>query len=171
MLLKSPAVSRDINPAWVKKSAFEGNDFTHQECQVVASLATLLRPYVPKLRRTENGETEEPEFCVALRAPIVVISNAVMRLTGYSQFCRKISPEISAAASHALPLSATNLFEMFCSKWPKQFDVVGPTGDPITSVRSVTALPGNREAMFSGFFNMEVIRNVCQDHNLEFANR
>lgn len=171
MLVRSPAISRDIDKDWVRKSAFNGNDLTQDECRVVAFLANLLRPYVPRLQRTDGGGTEEPAISVALGAPIVIISNAVMRITGYSQFCRRICPAISAAAIHALPLSATNLYETFCSKWPNQFDVIGPTGDTITQVRSITELPGYKEAMFSGFFNMETIRNYCQNHNLEFANR
>ncbi|KAG0246074.1 hypothetical protein BGX31_004728 [Mortierella sp. GBA43] len=171
MLLQSPAISQHVDRNWVKKSGPKENDFTFEECNVLAFLANLLGPYVPKLKLTEDGKTEDSLAHVALRAPLVVMANAILRLTGYGQFCRKICPQISAGVLHALPLSAPNIYEMFCSKWPNQFDVVDLQGNPITSVASITATPSNKDVMFSAFFNMDAIQGICQAHNIKFANR
>lgn len=171
MLVQSPTLHQDVDRNWVKKSGAKDNDFTAEECDVVAFLANLLRPYVPKLRLTEEGKTEDSLAHVALRAPIVLLANSILRLTGYGHFCRRICPQISAAALHALPLSASNLYEMFCSKRANQFDVMGPQGTPITDVLSVTSVEGNKDAMFSAFFNMDTIQRICKAHQLKFADR
>ncbi|KAI8363173.1 hypothetical protein B0O80DRAFT_492326 [Mortierella sp. GBAus27b] len=49
VLLESPTLSdRKINGNYVKKSAFVGNKFTTKECDVVAKIVNILRPFAPK---------------------------------------------------------------------------------------------------------------------------
>jgi hypothetical protein len=67
MLLQSPAISQDVDRNWVKKSGPKGNDFTSEECGVLAFLANLLGPYVPKLRMTD--EDGRPARTCCLKSP------------------------------------------------------------------------------------------------------
>ena len=91
-LLESPFIEKDVDSNWVRKTGHVNNDFTDFECKVVATLANLLRPYVPKRRSALQGSVPH----VALRAPLVLIANAVLRATGYHKFTRLTSlPHLS----------------------------------------------------------------------------
>ncbi|HST79508.1 MAG TPA: hypothetical protein VLN58_13570 [Verrucomicrobiae bacterium] len=182
-LLESPHISQRIDANYVHKTGFSGNSFTDLECRVVANLANSLRPYVPKRRiRPEGSGTEASLAHVALRAPLVIISNTLLRATGYHPFTRRISPQISPAAVHALSLGATGMFEVFASRGEpvkeetedvalKQFDVVGADLNPITNISMITAIPANKRAIFASFFDIARIDKSCQAHGLRFANR
>ncbi|KAF8951852.1 hypothetical protein BGZ46_003774, partial [Entomortierella lignicola] len=83
VLIESPNIEQEIDSNWVKKTGFEGNQFTTYECEVVADLANRLRPYVPKQWVRSDGKgfrNHSPH--VALRAPLVLLANTVLRATG-----------------------------------------------------------------------------------------
>ncbi|KAF9984018.1 hypothetical protein BGZ65_001108, partial [Modicella reniformis] len=123
MLIESPKITNDINSDWVKKSAFAGNDFSDHECQVVAYLANYLRPFIPKRRPRSDGKGFQDSLAhVVLRAPIVLITNSVLRAAGYPAFTRRISPQASLGSLNGLQLGAVGIYETFCSRNERQFD-------------------------------------------------
>ncbi|KAF9963793.1 hypothetical protein BGZ65_011606 [Modicella reniformis] len=80
MLVESPKISKDIDVNWVKKSAFAGKDFS-------ADLANRLRPFIPKRRPRADGKGFQDSLDnVALRLPIVMIANNVLRSAGYPTY-------------------------------------------------------------------------------------
>lgn len=170
MLVQSPNITQDVNANWVKKSGFKDNDFTSEECQTVAFLTNKLRPYIPKKQPEKNNNEEDPTAHITLRAPIVLIADTLLRITGYHEFCRSICPQHSAGSLHPLPLTSTNIYEMFCSKRENQFDVFDSNSTIISNVRDATA-PNNKRSVFGGFFNLGAVDQICEDHNLRFANR
>lgn len=172
MLVESPKISMDIDADWVKKSGFAGNDFSIHECQVVADLANVLRPFVPKRRPRPDGKGyQDPLAHVALRAPIVIIANSVLRAAGYPHFTQRVAPQPSTGSLHALQLGAVGIYETFCGKGERQFDVQDSTGEPLTnSVRIQSSLP-NKRTMFASFFDMQKVEKICGDHGLEFRDR
>jgi hypothetical protein len=174
MLLESPAIHKPINGEWVKNTAFEENKFTDRECEVVANLANILRPFIPKKVCSSDPDSssfKNPPPHVTLRAPIVMIANTILRATGYSRFCRRMAPQISAGSLQAMPLSATGLYEILCSAQEKQYDISGADGRPLTLIANVTSPKENKEAVFKSLFDISVIKKVCQSHGLTFKNR
>ncbi|KAF9943981.1 hypothetical protein BGZ70_005192, partial [Mortierella alpina] len=144
MLLESPAINFTITASYVSKQAYKGKTFTAKECRVVAMLANTLRPFVPKRRPSETGGFKGPLEHVAARAPFAVLACGVLRYTGYHQFTRSFAPEISPASSQALLLSASGMWETFCSRASGVFDVQDAAGEPLTSRHRVTNPPENK---------------------------
>jgi len=50
VLLESPCLDRPVDVAWVRETAFKGDEFTEKECAVVVQLVNFLRPFTPKRR-------------------------------------------------------------------------------------------------------------------------
>jgi hypothetical protein len=166
-LLESPFIEEKINPNWVRKTVHVKNDFTDKEFEVVAMLANVLRPYVPKRQSSTKGSVAH----VALRAPLVLIANAVLRATGYHQFTRETCPSISPSSMHGLILSARGIYEVFCSRQEGQFDITDVAGERLTDGNKVTKIPGNRRHVFGAFFDLATVDKICKSHGLQFADR
>ncbi|KAF9959664.1 hypothetical protein BGZ65_000194 [Modicella reniformis] len=172
MLLESPCIDKKIDEEYIRNACHSGNDFTTDQCQVVAKLANLLSPFIPKRRPKSDGNgTQDPISHVALRVPLVMISNAVLRIAGYHEFTRKLAPEISPSSLHALALGAVGIYDVLCSGGPNQFDVSSVHGPPLTQRQQVTTIPGNKRAIMGAFFDMATIDELCHKHGLEFQNR
>jgi len=167
ILLESPFINEKINVNWVHKTAYAKSDFTDNKCQVVANIANLLRPYIPKYQTALKGSIAH----ITLRAPIVFIANAVLRATGYHNSTRLIIPQISPSSIYSLLLSSIGMYEVFCSKGMNQFDITDINGEPLTYKQKVTKPKENKRRVFGAFFNLEKIDKVCQSHGLRFANR
>ncbi|KAF9106577.1 hypothetical protein BGX27_009105, partial [Mortierella sp. AM989] len=102
VLLESDTIQGKITRTWIEKTAFTGTKFTEKEFSVMILLANALRPYVPKRRPGKDGQHSQPPLPhVALRCPIVMIANSVLRATGYSQYARQISPTTFISEIHA----------------------------------------------------------------------
>ncbi|KAF9947605.1 hypothetical protein BGZ72_010427 [Mortierella alpina] len=171
MLLESPAINFTITANYVSQQAHKGKTFTAQECLVVASLANTLRPYVPKRRPSDNGGFKGPLEHVAARAAFAVLTCSILRCTGYHQFTRSFSPEISPSSTQALLLSAPAIWETFCSLANGVYDIQDAAGKPLTRMANVTNPPENKVAVFSAFLGMKEINEICAQHGLSFANR
>ncbi|KAF8946740.1 hypothetical protein BGZ46_005697, partial [Entomortierella lignicola] len=155
MLLESNCIEGEIDRSLVQRSSFGKNDFTTHECDVVAKLVNILRPYIPKRRPGRDGEKSQQSIPhVALRAPLVLLANSVLRASGYHEFTRRLAPQVSAASLHALPLGAVGLYEVLCPSSEKRFDVKDVDDAPLTSYRSITAQPANKRAIFGSFFDL-----------------
>ena len=164
-LLESPFIKEKVTASWVRKTGHVKNDFTDTECQVVAMLTNLLRPYVPKRQSSTKGSLAH----VTLRAPIVYIANAVLRVTGYHKFAREFSPSISPSSMHGLILGARGIYEVFCSRQESQFTIIDVAGKPLTNRSNVTK--GNKRHVFGAFFDLATVDRICKSHGLRFANR
>ncbi|CAO3565989.1 unnamed protein product [Mortierella alpina] len=172
MLVESPNIDQEIDVDWVRRSGFAKDDFTDKECSVVVKLANLFRPYAPKRRPTLEGtKTEKPLAHVALRAPFVMIGNAILRASGYPDFTRRIAPQISSGSTHALHLGAVGVYEVLCSEEEGQFDIQDSDGNRITSVKAVTSPPSNKDAVLGSFFDLNEVTRICRKHGLKFAQR
>ena len=134
MLLESPFIKEKITASWVRKTGYIKNDFTDTECDVVAMLANLLRPYVLKCQSSTKGSLAH----VTLRAPIVYIANAVLHATGYHKFAREFSPSISPSSMYGLILGARGIYEVFCSRQESQFTIMDTAGKPLTTKTKLT---------------------------------
>ncbi|KAF9939349.1 hypothetical protein BGZ65_010734, partial [Modicella reniformis] len=93
MLLETPNISQQVGANWMRKLGSSGNDFTEMECRVVAQLANLLRPFIPKRKHRPDGQGLE--------------SATAMSLFGRQQ---------CVASLHGLQLGAVVLYETFCSQ-------------------------------------------------------
>ena len=163
MLLESPSLQEDVDANYVRKAGYINSNFTANECKVVARLANLLRPFVPKRRSSSDGSLPH----ITLRVPIVLIANAVLRATGYHHFMRIVCPQISPASLQGLILGARGLYEVFCARTPHQFDVVGVDNTQITDGHNVTRVKGNRKRVFEAFFDLSAVEDICKKHVIQ----
>jgi hypothetical protein len=168
ILLESPCIDEKIDCNWVRKTAHSNSNFTARECQVVVKLANLFRPYIPRRGQDSNDTSSESIAHVALRAPLVLIANAILKATGYHQFTREICPQIPPSSVQGLILGARGIFEVFCGRSDNQYSIVGNNGSPLTNGNDVSK---NKEAIFGSFFNAERIQELCQSHGLKFIYR
>ncbi|KAF9352621.1 hypothetical protein BGX26_009601 [Mortierella sp. AD094] len=172
MLVESPHVCEPVNASYVKKCAFKNDDITPRECEVVAKIVRELRPYVPKRRPNPDGPgMKESLPHVALRAPLVLIANTLLRDAGYYIYTRRMTPKISTGSLHGLALGSTGIYEVFCSREPGHFDINDANGSPLSDAESAVSPLDNKRAVFGAFFNMKYIEQVCHAHGLKFADR
>ncbi|KAG0210759.1 hypothetical protein BGX31_001832, partial [Mortierella sp. GBA43] len=157
--------SEELSPDLVREKAHKGTKFTDEEVDVVIMLARTLRPFVPK----KDSGTDVVAH-VALRAPIAVIANCVLRATGYSEFTRRFSPSTSASSLHGLGLNAVGLYETLCGKSEGRFDVKDVFGKPLSSTAKVT-IHGNKRSVFEAFFDVEMVLKICSEYGLTFQDR
>ncbi|KAF9948128.1 hypothetical protein BGZ72_009918 [Mortierella alpina] len=170
--MKETDTSKEIvDRAWIRKKAFRGSKFEDAECDVVLQLGKLLGPYVPKRRPAIDGvKTRAAIAHVALRAPLALIANAVLRITGYAEFTRRLAPQISVGARHALAIGAVGVYEVL-SGGSGAFVVKDRHGHVVTSRAQITADPENKNAVLGAFFDLSVIDKICSDHGLQFRQR
>ncbi|KAF9947290.1 hypothetical protein BGZ65_008945, partial [Modicella reniformis] len=126
---------------------------------------------MPKRRKLPDESMADSIPHVTLRAPLVIIANSVLQITGYSHFTRRVAPLVSAGSLHGLALGAVGIYEVFCSQIQGRFDVLDAKDTLLTSVADVTRFPENKRAVFGAFFDMRKIDEVCEDYGLIFANR
>ncbi|KAF9999497.1 hypothetical protein BGZ65_005153 [Modicella reniformis] len=96
VLLESPSAKAQFDLDHVKQSVFKGCSFSEEELQVALRIINFLRPFVPrrwKSAHDKNYRQHTPH--VALRAPLTIISNAVLRLLGRGEFTRRIAPHVA----------------------------------------------------------------------------
>ncbi|KAF9556311.1 hypothetical protein EC968_008318 [Mortierella alpina] len=167
MLIESPSITLTIDANYVGKQAHKGQTFTPQERRVVAYLANIIRPYVPK-RRTDDNGLKPPIAHVTTRAPFMVLGNALLRATGYHPFTKRICPLVSPSSTQALLLSAPAVYETLCSPAPGHFDIKAADHAMLTSVNNTTSA-ANKRAVFDSFFDLDKVNSLCASHGLEFA--
>ena len=147
----------------VRKALYQGQSLTDKEAEVVAQLATLFRPWTPKAR-LEAGSLVPPPACAALGAPLLYLSNTLLKILGCAKFQRTPCPEVSPATPHALQLNTTSVYECFISRGSFRIDGV-------TSNKDCT-LDSNSSRIWSSFFDRQSITQLCEDHGIiKFRNR
>ncbi|KAF9574018.1 hypothetical protein EC968_007570 [Mortierella alpina] len=169
VLLESPSSKDSYDLDHVKKSVFKDCKFSEKELQVALQITNFLRPFVPRRWQSED-EVRQHTPHVALRAPLALIANAVLRLLGYSDYTRKIAPHVSAGDLHGLLLGAPQLFNVLCKADPGHYDVAGQYGD-IASAEDIASTPANKGLVFAGFFDTTLIDKICRDHGFSFGHR
>jgi hypothetical protein len=170
-ILESPTAPSPVTENYVRSMGFRGQSFTTLERQTVVRLANALSPYVPKRIQGQSGKPKAPTPHIALKAPIVIIANQVLRATGYHHFTRLMAPQVSPSSTHALHLGAVGFYEVFSSRHDKKFTVFDVANNPITNNASVTGVPGNKRSVIGGFFDLRKVDSICRNHGLDFADR
>ncbi|KAF9575456.1 hypothetical protein EC968_003061 [Mortierella alpina] len=170
-LLETDTGDELIDRAWVRKKGFRGSDFEDHECDVVLKIGKLLGPFVPKRRPATDGrKTRNSIAHVVLRVPLAVIANTVLRLTGYSEFTRRLSPHISVGSLHALNLGAVGVYEVLSGS-DGLFDIKDHHGSYLTNRKLITEDPRNKRAVFGSFLDLYRIDQICANHGLVFRER
>ncbi|KAF9150562.1 hypothetical protein DFQ26_001570, partial [Actinomortierella ambigua] len=170
-LIESRQITGDVTPDDVKEHAFKNDDLTQQEIDTIVKITNELRPYVPKRCLAKQGGERAHTPHVVTRAPIVMIANAVLRATGYSQFTRRLAPQVSGMAVNSLHLGVNTVYEALCSAEANQFDADDANGIMFRSPAQAMNSKENKRALYSAFFNMERVDSICKAHGLVFADR
>lgn len=173
-LLESAHIHQRVNASWVRKSAFAKDVISDEECRVVCLIVNTLRPYVPRRNhrvKRDGSKTSTPPPLVCLRAPIVLISNAVMRATGHPDFTRSIASHSSVGTPITLILGAQGFYETLCRSDPGYFDVKDHSGRLITDIASVTNPPENKRSVLGAFMDFDLVEKICSRHDLDFIGR
>ncbi|KAG0199748.1 hypothetical protein BGX31_004228 [Mortierella sp. GBA43] len=173
-LLESAHIHKPVDASWVRKSAFAKDPISDEECNVVCMIVNTLRPCVPRRNhriKQDGTKTSIPPPVVCLRAPIVLISNAVMHATKHPEFARRIAPHSSVGTPIAPILGAPGLYETLCRPKSGYFDVKDHIGRAITNAAEVTSPAENKRSVLGGFFDIELVEKICSKHDLDFAQR
>ena len=168
-LAHSPYIERDVTKGYFRKNLLKKMEATDRELAAVKQIVNALRPFTPKRVPTEKGH-RDPTPHVVLFAPMILIAQSFLSAVGLHRFQRRLSPRLAVGSTPALQLSATVVYEALASSSPSKFDVVGPSGSLITSAADAS-MPKNQESVLSGFFDMDLIKQLCHDHNIEFGNK
>ncbi|KAG9320341.1 hypothetical protein KVV02_004252, partial [Mortierella alpina] len=83
---------------------------------------------------------------------------------------RDPTPHVVLFAPMVLIARHSLVYEALANSSPNKFDVVGPLGSLITSANDA-AMPRNHESVLAGFFNMDLIKQLCRDHYIKFGNK
>jgi hypothetical protein len=167
-LLEKVDLPNPITEGVVREALFEPDRFSSNEVEAVVRLLNLLRPYTPK--KSESGPNPYPKS-VLVCGPFVYIANAILRACGYKDFSRRLCPVYSVGHRHSVPLSASSIYEVFGGRMADRFDIRGPNNRLITSTVVSTMSLAHRNCMFSSFFDIRVIDDICRQHGLVFAQR
>ncbi|KAF9552034.1 hypothetical protein EC957_000107 [Mortierella hygrophila] len=110
ILLESPDLDvQRLNPAWVRRTAHKPEELTDVECLAVVRIVKALSLYTPKRVKNSSGGTSPPTSNPASMIKVVLLSNHMLRYTGYSQFTRRFAPAPSVASLHPVSLGAAAL--------------------------------------------------------------
>lgn len=164
-LLFDPTIHNTINANKVMKTAYPGTSFTNHELSAIIRITNGLRRWVPK---RERGKPIPENAC--LLSPMMMMSNIILTVCGYSSRCCRISPRISAGALHALPLTCNSLYEILCSKRPNCFDVTKDTGGKFI-ISCVGDARDYTSRMFGAFFSLDTIHFICDNYGIVFDDR
>ncbi|GJJ73706.1 hypothetical protein EMPS_06064 [Entomortierella parvispora] len=170
-LLESPLPTPTFSMDHIKDSLYKGTSFTERQLLVAQKIINFLRPYVP--RRWRDAEDEDYRHHtphIVLRAPIVLISNAVLRLLGQTEFTRRLSPSISSGKIHGLQLGAGHLYQVLSGESAGRYDLHGATGI-MTNVADCTASFNAKRVVFANIFDIEKIEGICKRHGFTFGMR
>ncbi|KAF9985796.1 hypothetical protein BGZ65_009830 [Modicella reniformis] len=172
VLLESPSSRTAYTLDHVRESVFKGSSFSDDELKIVLRITNALRPFVPRRWKGAKDKLHRQHTPhIALRAPLAIISNAVLRLTGHIEYTRRIAPHTSCGDLHALQLGPCQLFEALCSSSADHFDVVGHKGQTLTSVQDAIQPTENKDMVFQGFLDMDKVEQTCRKHGFTFGNR
>ncbi|KAG9063538.1 hypothetical protein KI688_004422 [Linnemannia hyalina] len=170
ILLESPNLDvSQLNASWVRRTAYKPEDMTGDQCYKVVRLVKALHPYTPKrVPKSSGGGTSLPTANAAAMIRIVLLSNHVLRYTGYTEFTRRFAPALSVASLHPVPLGAAGIYDTLCWKAANNFDIYDLDRQPISSVVTATK---HKDAVFSNFFDLDAINAMCQNYKLRFRQR
>ncbi|OAQ23204.1 hypothetical protein K457DRAFT_1824833 [Linnemannia elongata AG-77] len=168
MLLESPKLEQPLDVNWVRKSTNRPDDFTQSECEAIVRIVEALTDYVPKRRMKKEGGTSPPEYNAATMIRVVLISNTLLRYTGYATFARNYAPAPSVSTLHPIPLGAAALYEILCSNTAYHFDARINDTRLISSVEHANK---NQSTVFGNFFDMDKVHGICSNYGLHFADR
>jgi hypothetical protein len=160
MLVESPKLDQPLDVNWVRKTSNRPDDFSQAECEAIVRIAGVLR-YTPKCRILEEGGTSSPKYNAATMIHVVLISNTLLRYTGYTECTRKYAPAPSISNLHPIPLGAAGLYEILCSRSSQHFDC---WIDDTYLISSVEHANKNPAVMFQSFFDMDKIHKTCSTY-------
>ncbi|GJJ74906.1 hypothetical protein EMPS_07264 [Entomortierella parvispora] len=155
----------------IKDTVYKGTSFTENQLMVAQKIINALRPYVPRRWRNAQDDDYRPHTPhIVLRAPIVLISNAILRLLGQVEFTRRLSPVISSGKLHGLHLGARHIYEVLSGPMGGRYDINGDLGI-ITNVTDCVGSLMAKRAVFANFFDIDKIDAICKKHGFQFGTR
>ncbi|KAL1931510.1 hypothetical protein VTP01DRAFT_9653 [Rhizomucor pusillus] len=125
---------------------------TDTETEAIHTIISKLLPFIPRTKHITD------------MLPFVMLANSILRVTGYHQFVREVSPMVSAGSIHSVRVDATALYEMFGSR-DAPFQLYDGNDN---SIRNVNDARSNKEAVFGSFFDRAKIHELCGTHGLQF---
>ena len=169
ILIHSPHITHNVSNDNVRKALLKNMEATDKELSAVRDIVNWLRPFAPKRVQTETGYRDHTGH-VALCAPMVLIAQAFFDVTNLHKFKGSMCPQTSVGSTMALHLSSGVLYELFGSGGAEQFDIRGSNGSIITTANDA-ASPSNKEAVIASIFDLDKVKTICNDYNLDFDNR
>ncbi|KAF9152397.1 hypothetical protein DFQ26_000911, partial [Actinomortierella ambigua] len=163
MLIQSPAIHKDVDANWIKKSLSEpdGRTLKHSDYVKTANVINAVRHYIPK-RQINTKYPTNPALCI----PAVLIADTFLRATGQSSKTMEWLPNVSGSDLHSIHVTAPVLFQVLCSEHDDQFDV--KDGQDRNLKLSCVTRPDNKHRLFASFFDIDKIHDICRQYGIRF---
>jgi hypothetical protein len=162
LLLDKADLPALITPIIVREHLYEAEKFNDNEINVVVRIVNMLRPFTPK--RDENNKIHEH---ILTLGPFCLLANNLLRALGYSDFTRRLVPISSCGKSHAIPLNDIGVVETLCAREPRHFDVECNG----RLVSDTSRAKKNGKAILGAFFDLQIVHDICKQHDLQFDDR
>ncbi|KAF9305862.1 hypothetical protein BGZ74_008524 [Mortierella antarctica] len=144
-MLTSPTIQGDVTLEDIRSFLHDPSKYPVHELELVAHLATTLRPYVRKKHQRSDGKPPEDAVEHDIKA-----------------WC----PDPPIGQFDMLHLNMTGLYEVFFSS-KGMFRVMGPDG----LINSLLTAKKDPDLLFQSLLDMEHIHKMCSEHHVTFANR
>lgn len=133
--------------------------FTQREVDAMIKILNFLKPYIP-------SKVNYSSFQYQL--PFDLMANRVLKAIGYEGQTVKFVPIINPSTLHAFLIDTTTLYSLFCSK--KAQDRMYIQDFEGNTIKSITTL-ANKDAFFSSFFDIHLLKEKAADYGLVFSNK
>lgn len=133
-------------------------DIKPKELESCQKILNMVSPYIHE---------KQYMYSIVCRIPFMMMCNDIFRCTGYSKFTKKLVPMTHPSTVLCLKLDAPTIFSIVSStKAKKPMDLRNFDNNIIKSRQVATE---SKDAIFSSFFDLGKINNLCDSYGLVFA--
>ena len=145
----------DFSPQQLK---VELPNMSDQEVEVCSAICNFMLPYVP---------SRENAFKIAHQLPFFLMSNDLLRITGYAKFSVSIAPLPGLNSLQSMQINSPALFSLFCiSRTSRNMELYDLDN---TIIENRAESIESKDGVFSSFFDIQKLHKLCSDHGLDFA--
>lgn len=126
---------------------------------VCSQLYSFIKPYIP---------SKEERHLIPTQLPLLVLSNKVFKISGYTRFSIKLCPRPSPSSLLRLPVNTAMLYMLMTSFGDIRFDIFCKDGKVISSLP--TAIK-NKTVAFASIFDVKCIQTYYNSRILSVIHR
>jgi hypothetical protein len=131
-------------------------NITYYEARTCTNIINNILPYVPDKKQMN---------IIGYQLPMIFLANDILTLTGYAGKLCQISVLSSTGSLSSLTLDTAIIYSIFCSNPVEGIDIYDSNHEII---QSQSAALSKKDAMFGAFFDLNHIKQKCNEYGIEF---